>query len=249
MSRENPCFYDADELEGEVMQLLQQALAQSTIQNYTKTWFDFQLFIIEVLQEPLSMPCTVQQVAKYVTTLWKRGLCHSTIASTLSVITFAHKMRELPDPASAFFIRKLLLAVKKSARPKRPRMPITAELLTTLISILRSGDMSGWDSQLMETILIMLYVGGLRIGELIVSGKDSPHTLQMNQLYAELNAGSLIAYVMRMDHYKHSGDDIAWIKFQRRQGILCPVQSIRRYLDMRGSQPGVVQSRQFQQLP
>ncbi len=49
-----------------------------------------------------------------------------------------------------------------------------------------------------------------------------------------------MAYVMRMDHYKHSQDEQKWIRFRSRDGPLCPVKSLWKYLNMRGSQDGVV---------
>lgn len=226
------------------MNLLYLAMAESTWESYNRVWSQLQQFVARqgcVFQ----LPVTVHMVSLYVTSLWLAGYSHATVATNLSIIAFAHKIRDLPDPTSAFLIRKLLLAVKKSKPKRDTRRPITINILAQLVGLIGRLDLSQWDMILLQAILIIMYTGGHRVGELVVSGKNSRHTVKYDQLFVARQSGRVVAYALRLDSYKHDGGDPKWVKYtEKQEATICPVVALWKYLQNRGTMPGYLFVRQ-----
>ncbi len=220
-------------------ELLQHALAETTWNSYNKIWQAFQLFSFNRLGVVVQLPLHEFQVAQYVTYLYDMGYCHSTIATTVSVLAFVHKLRDLPDPTSTFLIRKLLVAVKKQRPTVSKRQPITWELLRVMVDMMQYIQLTGWEYKLLKAVMLVMYVAGLRVGEVLVSGKNAKHTALAQNLFAIYTHGVLTDYLLKVPTYKHSNGDPAWIKIQARQPQqLCPVKALYDYMQMRGPQDG-----------
>ena len=221
--------------------MLGSALAPTTLDTYGKVWQTVQLFIMNVLKEPVLLPFSLHQVAKYVTHMWLQGYAHSTVASSMSAVAFAHKIRGFRDPTDAFLIRKLLAAIKKLKGPSKVRRPITQSLLGLLVELLEMLGLGTWDTVLVRALMLLLYNGGLRVGELVVSGKKSQHTPLLTALFMELDGTNIAAYILRLDSFKHSVGEPAWIKYTpNRDATLCPVRALYSYLLLRGNVPGFI---------
>ncbi len=187
------------------------------------------------------MPVPLTQIAKFIAHMWTRSYSHSTIVSAMSVLAFVHKIRNYADPTDAFLVKKLLLAVKKTVKPGKKRRPITQQLLVVLVEMLELMGKSRWDTVLLKAVMLILYTAGLRVGELLCTGKKSEHTPRIDAVYVMQSQGYIEAIVLRLDSWKHSGGEIAWIKFTRKDDIrVCPVTAFLEYYQMRGEQPGYI---------
>ncbi len=227
-----------------MMELLHRAMAESTWESYQKVWQQFQVFVVsQGLQ--VTLPLSVHVVALYVTSLWAAGYSHATVATNLSVLAFVHKIRGLVDPTSACLIRKLLLAIKKAKPQGDSRRPITVSVLGKLVQLIGSLDVTQWEKILLHTILVVMYTGGHRVGELVVSGKNDQHTVMYDQLFTVRSGGHLVAFALRLDSYKHDKGEAKWVKYTLKEDAnLCPVRLLLQYLHMRGSSPGFLFVRQ-----
>ena len=62
-------------------------------------------------------------LAGFITHLFAANYAFSTILSTVSAISYSHKIVGLADPADNFYIRKLLVDVHKTSRTMDLRQP------------------------------------------------------------------------------------------------------------------------------
>ncbi len=125
--------------------LLQASLASSTIIAYERHWDNFQAFVEQVLRAPFVMPVDSTVLAQYISYLTLKGYSYSTILTNISVVSFAHKIRNMKDPAVSFLIHKLLLGVRNKLGKPDKRKPITVVILRKLVHLIQAtwGD-SGW---------------------------------------------------------------------------------------------------------
>ena len=110
-----------------------------------------------------------------------------------------------------------------------------------MVRILPSLNLGCWDTALAKAVLLLRYMAGLRVGELVVSTEGLQHTLMYSNLYAVYLDGQVSQFVFKMETYKHSNRQIKWVRVHRRQGSqMCPVQALINYLQYRGDSPGLI---------
>ena len=185
------------------------------------------------------MPVPQHFVTQFIAYLSLRGYVHSTIATALSALAFAHKVRNMTDPTNTIIVRKFLNATKQWSGPSKTRKPITQPLLEQMLDLLPYLNLTLWDITLARAVLITLYVAGLRIGEAVASSGNVQHTLQAKNVFVVRQGSQRVAILLYLPTYKHSQGVAKWIRVEPRpQDRYCPVDLISAYIELRGTAHG-----------
>jgi len=158
--------------------LLSSALAPATKTVYNRIWDKFGLFADSLHQ--IKLPASVALVCLYIAHMASSNVLPkpSSLATTLSALSYFHKITGFPDPTSNFLIRKLLQGLSKSNPSSDNRLPITLPILHKLISISDKISTSPYETFLVSAMFSLMFHAFLRIGEVT----SSPHNVQFSQL-------------------------------------------------------------------
>ena len=170
-------------MDGQLNLLINNILAPRTTKTYRKVWFQFQDFVIDILKTPFVMPVNTSIVVKYIASLVLKDYTHGTIASNLSVLTYAHGMRQMPDPTTNFVVKKLMLAVKKLQVTWDKRQPITITVLTLMMNVIESLNLLPYEHALARADLCVMYHAGLRISEVAAASGSTQHAVLITDLF------------------------------------------------------------------
>ena len=122
-------------------------------------------------------------VVSFTSPLFIQNYAASTIASTLSAISFIHKLHGLTDPTASFVIKKLLQGVAKLRPSWDHRAPITMTILHKLVVSTSVSTDCYFNSVLMSSIYLLAFYAFLRIGEIIPSSQSTTGDfLQLDQV-------------------------------------------------------------------
>ena len=129
------------------------------------------------------------------------GYAAPTIATSLSAISYVHKMSGFPDPAESFLLKKIREGMVRSAPAREPKCAISPDLLKEMVLYLSS---SQWpDASLYKAIFLLAFHLCSRIGELVSSGGSAQHALRTNQVFIETKKGVPVSIRVVFHSYKH----------------------------------------------
>ena len=80
----------------------------------------------------MSIPVNMNVVVSFISHLYQLGYSSSTICSYMSPISYIHKISDVKDPTSSFFVNTLLLGTKRKCLPDS-RLPILPGTLYKLV--------------------------------------------------------------------------------------------------------------------
>ncbi len=221
------------------VELLKSSLAASSLASYNAVWKKFQDFVYYVLHMPFVLPVPVDWVLYFVAYLYITNSAHATIATALSVVGYAHKIRNMPDPTMLFIVRRLLQATRKLAQKPDLRRPVTHELLEKMLPAIASLGLSCHDQLLAHAILTVMYTAGFRVGEVASATNGTDHTVLCNEVHFVWDGHAILQYVILLRSYKHSGGQHKTIRITKKQpSIICPVLALTNYLQWRGQYDG-----------
>ena len=171
--------------------------------------------------------------------LHRNNLKHTTLQNYLSAISYHHKMASVQDTANQFIIQKFLLGVKSISPQPRRLQPITIDILTDLIQSLNKLHLSLYNHTLLKSLMLLLYWGCLRIGEIVTSA-NADHVIHPDQVSFERNPTTreAIAMLIKFRSYKHSKGSTPVIKIKSvADQRVCPVSALLQYLSIRPNIP------------
>lgn len=214
---------------------MRKALAPTTRRQYARVWNIFLNFMRDRLggRGPEQVG-SVQGWMLFVTHLaTERKWKHTTITSALSAISYALKLAgaESYDKSASFPVRAMIKALQREGSPDE-RRPITLGLLQQLVAA-PMGD--AFYASLYTAMYTLMFFALLRIGEVCLA-QNPKNVLQFEAIEMGGDGGAM---VLRMGEYKHSRGQPVQIVLQKCEGKThCPVSAMRRYLELRGGNPG-----------
>lgn len=81
-------------------------------------------------------PVPLQEIIFYISHLFKSGRSYSTVSCYLAGLSFHNKVNNFEDNIQRFIVRKMVEGIKRSRFCKDTRLPITRDLLNSILSIL-----------------------------------------------------------------------------------------------------------------
>ena len=208
-------------------ELLSGALAPSTLQSYNRAWHKL-LDFARLHKLSCSLPFSTDTVCLFVTQLIDHGSSANSIASTLSAISYFHKLHNAADPCQNFAVRQLALAAQKSSQPLPKRSAIDIDLLARLVELALST-CSHYEGILLSSMLSLAFFLGLRLSEYT----KSVHNLQISQVALSENL-----LKVTFNSFKHSTPHQPPHLMYTLKKPFCPVLLLRQYLTLRGEKEG-----------
>ena len=103
----------------------------------------------------------------FVAHLHNAGYAPSSIISTISAISYFHKVNGLHDPARNFIVSRLLLGAQKLGTMSDEKLPITLPILTQLIRALPQVLTSHYKCVMLRAMMVLAFRAYLHIGEMV----------------------------------------------------------------------------------
>ncbi len=171
----------------------------------------------------------VSHVLVYLMSLSNDGLAPTTIVSKMSALNFVFKLFKLPEPGSDFWIKEFLIGLKKGKPQVDVRIPVSIELLHSMLDLLGKSNLSDYDKALYYSMCTLMFHGFLRPGE--VTGDINNLKLS----HCKISNGSLNLTFFKFKH--HKGPPYS-IKIDETGSIDCPVRAMKKYLSLRNVKEG-----------
>ena len=133
-TRTHPDTHSFPSLDTTINSLLLASLAASSQAHYARELHCFQDYCLCVHQEQNWFPATTSNLAGFIAHLYDSKYATTTIQSSISSLSFFHKVLDQPDPTHSFFIKKLLHGAHKSRPAFYLRSPVTLDMLQNLVT-------------------------------------------------------------------------------------------------------------------
>ena len=222
-----------------VQDLFSSGLASSTQQVYRCGSRRFQHFCS--LHNLPPYPAGESTLTSFVAWLYQTGVTAGTITSYLSAVRYTQISLGLGDPHAASMpqLEYVVKGAKRktAARGSRPRLPITGQILTSLIGVWEN-ESDQFNGSMLWATACMCFFGILRVGEIVVPSDrqfDSTLHLTVDDVLVESPQWIQIRIkASKTDPFRkgvsiYVGITGTWI---------CPVSAILDYRVRRGSQSG-----------
>ena len=160
------------ELQAQAADLVRKGIRGTTKSTYSTAQKRFIQFC--ELYQLTPLPCNPETVLLYVTYLHNAGLTPATVSVYISAIRSLHVLAGLPEPELRSPQVKLAMKAMVSLNPPpRKKMPITYNLLTSMLQILRNFP----DEKMWSALLTLAFFAGLRGAEYVGQSKDTATTI------------------------------------------------------------------------
>lgn len=162
--------------------MLNSSIAVKTKQAHAVGINVFETFChFQKLQNVWHQPGT--HITRFIAYLSLSGYKHSTAQSYIAAISFYTKAFYNVDPVNHFITRKLLQGMQRTLPNKDSRLPITLELLNTILPTLQTVCNTIFESKLLTAAFPLAFYALLRIGEITLSkGNTAASILQFHDI-------------------------------------------------------------------
>ena len=156
----------------------------------------------------------------------------------MSAISCVHKVYNVQDPCSSFYVRQIIKGTARCQNVSRPRLrPISKTILQEMLSILPTLYSSTCDCVVYQALLKTSYYCCLRAVEAVVSNCDT-HTLTLDKVKLDSAAGEVSIRFTSYKHCQHSS--AVYVIHALPHDVFCPVKMLKSYYAVRPSLPGPV---------
>lgn len=128
-------------------------------------WEEFTSFCKSYLSaEDANLPVSINSLSFFLAFLFSKGYAPATFSSYNSAISYVHKLNNVQDPASSFFISKLLHGARKKRNHIDSRLPITKSILHRLVMALDHTCYNPYYQKLYKSMFVVAFHAFLRVG-------------------------------------------------------------------------------------
>ena len=172
----------------------------------------------------------------FISYLFQQGFAASTITSTISAISFVHKLCSLQDPTTSFLIKKLLSGAYNMRGTLDSRLPIDISILSSLIINSSKANFTHYMKTMFNAMCTLAFHAFLRIGEFcITTSTKLPHLIQLKDISVITDSYMVIT----IRHFKHNHQQRpVSLNITTTKQTACPVWCMQHYLKLRGQSPG-----------
>ena len=183
---------------------------------------------------PWQIPVSNTHVIYFLSNLYTQGKRYATIMTYLSAISFINKAYRYPDPASSFLVSKFMTGVCNSSSASPKLLPISRDILITLILNVPFTVATDYDKKLLSAMYSLMYYACLWVGE-IAKSSHCHNTIKRDQVHLDTSKNEIMVHFSR---YKHSRGKTPTLILQANTDPSCPVSALTNYLQLRGVFPG-----------
>ena len=179
--------------------LLDSALTVASRKAYQRSIDKFGAFCLTYLKLTVFFPAQACLVVSFVAHLFQSGYAYSSITSSLSAISYVHKLHQIADPTANLVVQKLLQGASRLRPSIDVRAPVTKSILHSLVRSTSAVTNCFFASTLLSSMYLLAFHAFLRIGEIVVTSASKIDTvLQIHQISIEENKCTIVFYA-----YKH----------------------------------------------
>ena len=124
-----------------------------------------------------TLPISHKHLANFITHLFSSCYSSATIVSTVPGISFSHIIVGLADPATNFYIKKLLIGVPKRSTYFASRRPTDISILTHLVLATKAIIADAYMKRAVAAMFLLAFQALLCIGKITVRPVMSPDQL------------------------------------------------------------------------
>ena len=209
--------------------IISSSLSKSSKASYDKVIHDYSQFCAQKFKVHKFIPLNIGNVILYLSHLHIKGYSSSTIVSRLSSLNYFQKLSGYPDCSLHFLVSKFISGLNKVSPSVDSRIPITPEILHSLITSLHKVGNSRSCIVLYQSMMSLSFYAFLRPGE-ITSSNNNIMFHQVQVLPHKVSITFL--------KYKHCQGHPVTIEVNRQNRSPCPVHLVNDYIRSRGSAPG-----------
>ena len=205
------------------------SLTQNTQKAYNKAWLEFDSYISKLDPWYPHVPINNGHVSFYITYLFDLGYSVATISSKLSAITYMFQAQGKPDPVSSYFVKRLLVGLRKLRPQQDTRLPLTVAMLDQILTNVYKMGFTYYEQVMFRAIIALSFAAFLRPCEVTGSANN---LLIQNLIF---NGDVMI---LQFTHYKHAAGKPFTLYINPTGKKFCPSKLMKRYLAMRGHYVG-----------
>ena len=230
-SPESSSLPDTGDLLAAVSELINASITDSTQSTYKASWTVFDNFRLSIKAPHCMLPIPTQLIVLFIAYLYRRGHKAPTIRSHLSAISYPHNLLNLYNPVENFLISKLCKGVSVLIPSGDVRLPITLDILKSLMNVITVSSTDFYEAQLYKAMCSFAFYGFMRCSEICYS----QHCIMLNQIGVFVNSHVSVS----LTSFKHNTEGkVFTLRLNQKQDVSCPVTNLVNYLKVRGSQPG-----------
>lgn len=209
------------------MLLVRRSVSMNTWSAYQRVWQEW---------EQLNDGCSVgsgdweSRLLYFVGSSFASGVSSSAMSRRLSAVAFWFKFRGLQDVTKCFLVRQAMKGFRKGGRVRDGRRPVSYELLLRIGGLVTELCFSAYEVQLFRAAFALAFFGAFRISELVSPGRSKAGGLEFGDVL--VFEQSLECWIPR-SKTDQVGKGFA-VSLQALPGSpMCPVEVVRRYLEVR----------------
>lgn len=216
--------------------LIRNSLSKSTVSAYKATYLNYQNFVIQFFgptEQPL--PPSLKHLTAFIAHCNIKGLAASTTRTFISSLSFIFQLGNYQDISQTFLIKKMLKGFHKSKPTTDPRLPITPEILSSLLQSLEHTTSSFFTKLLLKAMFILAFCAFLRIGEITKTPNPTQHFLLFGNVFTGLDEHQNGYVEINIPHFKHAKSNTTTLRLHQNKNnpCFCPYQSMHNYLKVR----------------
>ena len=180
---------------------------------------------------PDSFPHPEASIELYITYLANCQVSLGLIKGALSAIAWHHKAGHQPDPTKSFGAKRMLVALSKDAPAPKKADPVSLMTLESCLDKIRLLRLTYYENLVVKAMLLLMYYGCLRIGEVALSSNPDTILRHANTEFLTLNGVRHFKFTLLK--FKHSKGPIALCLPPNPSSRYCPVSAIWDYFSVR----------------
>ncbi len=204
--------------------LLDSSLATRSRRTYTRVWQVFQSIHMATYGIPAYIPLTLDKTAMFVAHLDSANHTRATIWTYVSTVSHSHKLADVDDPTTRFWVRKLIKAAGSGSQCRAARRPITLEILRKITHMAQLS-LPSYDASLMRAVFSLCFHECARIVEMVCSNGLATNAILTQNVAIRRREMSITFSFFK----HHKGSTPVTRTFQGATSDVCPAQLLRAY--------------------
>ena len=219
--------------------LLHAAVAPGTHKTYATGWEAFSRFCQQQSSLVPGTPAVPADIRRFIAWLSLQAKAPATIATYVSAVGYAHKIRGWADPTQDFLVSKLLEGCRRDRPSTDARIPVTLSMLTRIVRALPNVCTSVYEAQLFKAAFLAAFFGFMRIGEFAADSKTriQPSVIKAADIHFDEGLSVTISFPRSKNNQKGLSQVIRLQKAMDSHSTVCPVKALTTFAEARPASP------------
>ena len=227
------------DIQAHLSQLLKHSLAPTSYSQYHRAWKLFNEFHTQWKGVTPTLPVNGDTAAMFIAYLSSRSYAPSTVRSYISALGHINQLKRGAGFSDNIICKKLLDGLDKSNPARKPRDPITLDILHKLIDSTSFILHDTYTICLYKALFSSMFYMCTRVGEVANSHGNCNNILQLSDISLRTPPKSSPYFVVSFSKFKHNKTSrVHSIPVKPSNPPYCPVTLLQNYLRMRGQSPG-----------